>query len=83
MSSGMNEAEYTATGVVRVAQDVEQPWVGRNQQPLEAAFGDVEQGLPPRGPAVRTADADPALHRIGSIHVFDDVRIPGDRAEDA
>ena len=51
----------TAALVVRIAEDVEQPRAGGNQQPGGAALGCVEECLPPGCPAVRRRHGDPAL----------------------
>src|SRR5215470_17067883 len=72
----------TAAVVVGIAEDVEQPRAGGNQQPGGAALGRVEQCLPPGGPAVRRRHGDPALRLLWFVHVLEGPGIPGYPAED-
>ena len=81
-SLALREMKITAAAVViGIAEDVEQPRAGGNQQPGGVALGRVEQRLPPGGPAVWGRHTDPALHLIRFVYVLEDPGIPGYPAE--
>ena len=72
----------TAALVIRIAEDVEQPRAGGNQQPGVAAFGCVEERPPPGCPAVRGRHGDPALRLLWFVYVLESLWVPGYPVED-